>query len=148
MKDTWTLHHIGIPVRDLDASMANYLAVGATFQAPFLIDSSRTAEYLVYGKTPDPVVKTRGVMGKLGQLGIELLQPVEGHTVHRELLESTGEGVGHVAYTVPDLESEIAALEQQGFEVILSIRPRDKRTAAYIDTRGKLSNLIIELMQG
>jgi len=148
MKDTWTLHHLGIPVRDLDASMASYAAVGATFQSPFLIDSSRAAEYLVYGKTPDPVVKTRGVMGKLGSLGIELLQPVEGHTVHRELLDSIGEGVGHVAYTVPDLEAEIAELESQGFAVILSIRPKERRTAAYIDTRGKLSNLVIELIQG
>ena len=148
MKDTWTHHHVGIPVKDLDVAMANFAAIGAEFQTPFLIDSRNMAEYLVYGKTPDPAVQTRGVMGKMGTMGIELLQPVAGHTVHRELLEKSGEGIGHIAYKVENLAAETAELEHQGFEVILSIRPKDRRTALYIDTRGRLSNLIIELMQG
>ena len=85
----------------------------------------------------------------MGPLGIELLQPVQGETVHKELLESTGEGIGHVAYTVDDLEEETAKLVERGFPVILSIRPagQTKRSAVYIDTRSKFSNLIIELMQ-
>ncbi|MDP7146062.1 MAG: VOC family protein [Pseudomonadales bacterium] len=150
MDSTWKLHHVGIPVRDLDRSLEDYKSLGmATFQPEFQIDSSRVEEYLVYGKTPDPVVKTRGVLGQMGPLGIELLQPVQGETVHKELLESTGEGIGHVAYTVDDLEEETAKLVERGFPVILSIRPagQTKRSAVYIDTRSKFSNLIIELMQ-
>ncbi len=150
MESTWKLHHVGIPVRDLDASMDDYQSSGfASFGQEFFIDSSKAAEYLVYDKTPDPIVKTRGVMGKLGPLGIELLQPVEGHTVHKELLDSTGEGIGHIAYTVDDLEVETARLIEKGFPVILSIKPvgRAKPSAAYFDTRAKFSNLIIELIQ-
>ena len=150
MDSTWKLHHVGIPVRDLDRSLEDYKSLGmATFQPEFQIDSSRVEEYLVYGKTPDPVVKTRGVLGQMGPLGIELLQPVQGETVHKELLESTGEEIGHVAYTVDDLEEETAKLVERGFPVILSIRPagQTKRSAVYIDTRSKFSNLIIELMQ-
>ncbi len=150
MDSTWKLHHVGIPVRDLDRSLEDYKSLGmATFQPEFQIDSSRVEEYLVYGKTPDPVVKTRGVLGQMGPLGIELLQPVQGETVHKEILESTGEGIGHVAYTVDDLEEETAKLVERGFPVILSIRPagQTKRSAVYIDTRSKFSNLIIELMQ-
>jgi catechol 2,3-dioxygenase-like lactoylglutathione lyase family enzyme len=151
MAEGWKLHHVGIPVRDLDQSMADYgaLAELASFGQEFLIDSSKAAEYLVYGQQPDPVVQTRGVMGRVGPLGVELLQPVQGHTVHRELLDAVGEGVGHIAYTVPDLEVEVARLEQAGFPVILSITPagRSERSAVYIDTRARFSNLIIELMQ-
>ncbi|MDK1024856.1 MAG: VOC family protein [Gammaproteobacteria bacterium] len=150
MENTWKLHHVGIPVRDLDKSLEDYQALDmATFQPEFLIDSSKIAEYLVYGKTPDPIVKTRGVMGQLGPLGVELLQPVEGETVHKELLESTGEGIGHVAYTVDDLEEETAKLVEQGFPVILSIKHADQTTrgAVYLDTRSKFSNIIIELIQ-
>lgn len=130
--------------------MKDYESIGiASFGKEFPIDSSKIAEYLVYGKTPDPVVKTRGVIGKMGPIGVELLQPVRGETVHKELLDSTGEGVGHIAYTVDDLEGETAKLVDKGFPVILSIRPEvnGRRTAVYIDTRGKFSNLIIELMQ-
>lgn len=150
MESTWKLHHVGIPVRDLDKSIEDYKALGmATFQPEFLIDSTKIAEYLVYGKTPDPAVKTRAVLGQMGPLGIELLQPVEGETVHKELLESTGEGIGHIAYTVDNLEEETAKLVEKGFPVILSIRHEGQSTrgAVYIDTRSSFSNLIIELIQ-
>jgi catechol 2,3-dioxygenase-like lactoylglutathione lyase family enzyme len=150
MKDNWTLHHVGIPVRDLDKSVEDYKTLGmATFQSEFLIDSSKVEEYLVYGKIPDPVVKTRGRMGKMGPLGVELLQPVAGNTVHKELLDSTGEGIGHIAYTVDDLEQETALMVERGFPIILSIRHagQTKPGAVYLDTRSKFSNLIVELIQ-
>ena len=150
MDSNWKLHHVGIPVRDLDKSMEDYKSIGiASFNPEFPIDSSTRAEYLVYGKNPDPVVKTRGVLGTMGPMGVELLQPVQGETVHKELLDSTGEGIGHIAFTVDDLESETAKLVEKGFPVILSIRPKKDgpRHAVYIDTRSKFSNLIIELMQ-
>jgi len=88
-------------------------------------------------------------LGTLGPIGVELLQPVQGHTVHKELLETTGEGIGHIAYGVDDLAEETAKLVDKGFPVILSIIPpgQTKRSAVYIDTRSAVSNLIIELMQ-
>lgn len=150
MDRKWNLLHVGIPVRDLDKSLEDYRSLGlASFQPEFLIDSSKYAEYLVYGKTPDPVVKTRVALGKMGPLGIELLQPVQGETVHKEFLEGRGEGIGHIAYTVDDLEEETARLVEKGFPVILSIKLAEKtrRSAVYIDTRNRFSNLIIELIQ-
>ena len=150
MESTWKLRHVGIPVRDLDKSREDYSSLGiASFQPEFVIDSSRFAEYLVYGKTPDPVVRTRVAMGQVGPLGVELLQPLQGDTVHKELLEKTGEGIGHIAYTVDDLEEETAKMVEKGFPVILSIIPRGqtRRSAVYLDTRSKFSNLIIELIQ-
>ena len=150
METNWKLVHLGMPVQDLDKSMENFKAMGiASFKPEFMIDSSNFDEYLVYGKTPDPVVKTRGVLGKIGLVGIELLQPFQGETVHKEFLESNGEGIGHLAYLVDDLEAEIAKLEEQGFPVILSFKPKgfEKRTGVYVDTRSKFSNLITELLQ-
>ena len=150
MESTWKLRHVGIPVRDLDKSREDYRSLGiASFQQEFVIDSSKFAEYLVYGKIPDPVVRTRVAMGQVGPLGVELLQPLQGETVHKELLEKTGEGIGHIAYTVDDLEAETAKMVEKGFPVILSITPRGqtRRSAVYLDTRKQFSNLIIELIQ-
>jgi len=146
----WKLHHVGIPVRDLDKSLEDYNNSGAaSFYPEFQIDSSRYAEYLVYGKIPDPVVKTRGAMGRIGSLGVELLQPVQGETVHKELLEHTGEGVGHIAYTVENLEQEAALLIEKGYPVILSFTDAGQSmpSAMYFDTRRAFSGLIIELIQ-
>ena len=150
MENTWQFAHLGIPVRNLDTAIENYKALGfATIKPEFSIDSSNFEEYLVYGKMPNPVVKTRGAFGKLGPIFVELLQPVQGHTVHKEFLENNGDGVGHVAYFVEDLEAEVAKLERSGFPVVLSFTPKGqkKRSGVYIDTRSKLSGLITELMQ-
>ncbi|MBU2647118.1 VOC family protein [bacterium] len=150
MESTWKLVHVGIPVRDLDKAIEDYKSLGvASFKPEYLIDSSNFGEYLVYGKTPDPAVKTRVAIGEVGPLGIELLQPVQGKTVHREFLESVGTGIGHIAYAVEDLEAEIAKLVEKGFPVILSFTSKgeERRRGVYIDTRSKFSNLIIELIQ-
>ena len=150
MESTWKLRHLGIPIRDMDKSLEDYKSLGiASFQPEFLIDSSKFAEYLVYGKTPDPVVKTRAALGQVGPVGVELLQPVQGETVHKEFLEAMGEGVGHIAYAVQDLEAETAKMVEKGFPVILSITPagRTERSAVYLDTRSRLSGLIVELVQ-
>ena len=49
--ETWKLHHLGIPVPDLDQAIEDYQTLGnATFQPEFLIDSAQMQEYLVYGK--------------------------------------------------------------------------------------------------
>ena len=147
--DTWRFHHLGMPVRDLDQSVAAYQSLGiATFDPEFRIDSSQAESYLVYGKTPDPIVITRGQFVHLGPVSLELLQPVQPHTVHKELLDSTGEGIGHLAYSVDDLEAEVAKLVERGFPEVLSIIPKnwDRRSAVYLDTRGVFANLIIELM--
>ncbi len=83
----WKLHHVGIPVNNLDVAMEAYTSLGvASFGQEFRIDSTASAEYLVYGRTPEPAVITRGIMGRVGPLAVELLQPVQGETVHKELL--------------------------------------------------------------
>jgi len=149
-RNTWKFYHLGMPVWDLDKTLSNYSTLGHISISPeFLIDSEKAEQYLVYGKTPDPAVLTRGAFVTIGGLELELLQPVEGHTVHKEQLESVGEGVGHIAYIVDDLEAEVAELEAKGLSVILSDTPTGQkdRLAAYIDTRDKFSNLILELIQ-
>lgn len=150
MEDNWKLVHIGIPVFDLEKAIKNYRSLGAaSFKEIRVIDSSCFAEYLVYGKTPNPTVTTRAVDGRMGSLGIELLQTVQGETVHKEFLEKNGEGVGHIAYEVENLDDEVARMVEKGFDVILSFKTDspNPRRGVYIDTRDRFSNLITELIQ-
>ena len=150
MESTWKLLHVGIPVKDLDKTIDDYKSLGvASFKPEYLIDSRNFAEYLVNGKTPDSVIKTRAAKGEVGSLGIELLQPVQGKTVHKEFLESDDLGIGHIAYEVDDLETEIEKLVEKGFPVILSFTSKGdtRRRGVYMDTRSHFSNLILELIQ-
>lgn len=149
MESTWKMHHVGMAVQNLEKSMANLKSLNAIFQTEFLVDGSNFPEYLVYGKTPEHAAKTRGIVAEIGSLRIELLQPVEGESVHKEFLESTGEGINHIAFTVDDLDRETEKLVEKGFPVILSmvLPGQTERSVVYIDTRNKFSNLIIELIQ-
>lgn len=90
-KSAWTFYHLGMPVWDLDRTLSNYgILANASISPEFLIDSEKAEQYLVYEKTPDPAVLTRGAFVAIGGLELELLQPVAGHTVHKEQLESVG----------------------------------------------------------
>ncbi|MCP4749938.1 MAG: hypothetical protein GY866_03505 [Proteobacteria bacterium] len=150
MESHWKLLHIGMPVRDIDETLRNFTALGATeFSQEILVDSSEFAEYKVYGNDPDPVVKTKVQMAKVGSIWMELLQPLQGETVHKEFLEGVGEGIGHLAYRVDDLEAEAEKMVEKGFSIILTTTPKGqtRRYAIYFDTRSKFNNTIIELVQ-
>jgi methylmalonyl-CoA/ethylmalonyl-CoA epimerase len=51
-----------------------------------------------------------------GNVQIELLRPVRGVGLHSEFLASNGPGAHHLGFLVDDIEAEVAAAEQLGFE--------------------------------
>ena len=84
MDDNQKFAHLGMPVRGLEKILEAYKKPGFTeLIRKFTIDSSDYEEYLVYGKTPDTVVITKAAFCKIGPIFVELLQPVQGHTVRK-----------------------------------------------------------------
>src|SRR5579884_81464 len=67
---------------------------------------------------------------------LEVIQPVDGPSVHADWLEERGEGFHHLGYVVPSLERTIAEMEAAGHPVIARIHSfgadRDG-AAAYFD---------------
>ena len=100
------LHHIGIAVRDLDASLAEYQRQ--------------------YGVEPThrEVVETQGVeeaMIPVGGSYVQLLQPLASDTPVGRFLDNRGEGLHHVAYAVADIYQALLHLEAEGVELIEKI---------------------------
>ena len=58
-------------------------------------------------------------LGYAGDLQLELIQPVEGPTIHREFLEANGPGLHHVCFDVDDIEAACAAAETAGVPVLM-----------------------------
>jgi glyoxalase/bleomycin resistance protein/dioxygenase superfamily protein len=75
----------------------------------------------------------------------ELIQPLEGPSVHSDWLEERGEGFHHVGYVVPSLEQTTAEMEAAGHPAIARIHSfgadRDG-AAAYYDTADALGFLV------
>jgi methylmalonyl-CoA/ethylmalonyl-CoA epimerase len=62
--------------------------------------------------------KVRVSFFRIGEGGIELLEPTSADSPIARFIEKRGEGVHHLSFEVDDLEAEIARLKREGFQMI------------------------------
>jgi methylmalonyl-CoA/ethylmalonyl-CoA epimerase len=139
------LAHVGIVVRDMDKAVERLESLGiGPFKAISLPPA--TEKPLLRGKPY--VAKVKGLIGKIGEVEIELFQPIEGESPHKEFLDSKGEGIHHIAFgldDVDDFDKEVAKLTEQGASVVLGGRWQGGGSA-YFDSG--VGGIILELIQG
>jgi catechol 2,3-dioxygenase-like lactoylglutathione lyase family enzyme len=147
LKD-WKFHGIGIGVRDLDKIVEYYELLDiADFQAETELDSSSLNPINIPGYTPKSKIKARARVGQVGPVAFEFLQPLEGATIYNESLDSRGEGITDLAFSVVNLEEESVALVNKGIPLVLSGKPENGPAFAYFDTRENSGNIMIRLIQ-
>jgi len=134
------LIQVGVVVKDLDKAVERLSSLGIGPFTPMLLPPD--AEQWFRGKPLDAKFRISGA--RLGEIILELIQPVEGESPHQEFLDSKGEGIQHIAFAVDDLDREVAKLTKQGVSIQLSANLRDVRVA-YLDLG--VCGLIIELIQ-
>ena len=83
---------VGFVVRDLEQAMAAY---GPLF-GPFSTMDGSVTDARYRGRTEDAGLKI--AFGRSGDLEIELIQWVSGHSPHREFIEKGREGMHHILY--------------------------------------------------
>jgi len=82
----------------------------------------------------------------LGEVVIELLEPITEGTAWKEFLDEKGEGVQHIGFKVVDADKMSAELEKQGYPIIHKGRyDSDDGTYIYHDTQDALG-VVIELL--
>jgi methylmalonyl-CoA/ethylmalonyl-CoA epimerase len=134
------LIQVGVVVKDLDKVVERLTSLGiGPFTSMHIPDD---AEQWFRGKPLDAKFKISGA--KLGEVVLELIQPVEGISPHQEFLDSQGEGIQHIAFAVDDLDREVAKLTKKGVSILLSAN-LPKVRVAYLDLGA--GGLVIELMQ-
>lgn len=72
-------------------------------------------------------------LGYLGEVQVELIQPVRGPSIYTEFLERKGPGLHHVAFAVPDFEATVGALKAAGLEPIQDGHVDSGTDFAYFD---------------
>ncbi|HID32083.1 MAG TPA: methylmalonyl-CoA epimerase [bacterium (Candidatus Stahlbacteria)] len=100
------IDHIGIVVKDLDQASRLYQLIGAEER-----DEVR--------------VEDQGVIARMIEIGstrIELLSPFKEGPVKR-FIDKRGEGIHHICIEVPDLNSVIERLKDEGYRLV-DERPR------------------------
>ena len=104
-----SVHHIGIAVVDLDASIEQY---GALFGAT--VEQRETVE--------EQGVEAASL--RVGSSRVELLRPLGPETPVGRFLTKRGPGLHHVAFEVADLAGELDRLRADGVQLI-DEAPRD-----------------------
>ena len=127
------IEHIGIAVKDLEAS-------NALFASLFGVGHYKVEEVVSEG------VKTS--FFKAGPNKIELLEATNPESPIAKFIEKKGEGVHHIAFAVTDIVSEIARLKSEGF-IVLNETPKkgaDNKLVAFLHPKSS-NGVLVELCQ-
>jgi catechol 2,3-dioxygenase-like lactoylglutathione lyase family enzyme len=122
------VHHVGITVKDLDASIRFYHDV---LSLPFLNEPSPwfDGEELSRG-VGVPGASLRQVSLLVGDTTLELLEYRSPPSETAGPLASNNRGASHVAFLVDDIESTKAELEEKGIEFYGSVNVVDEGVLA------------------
>ena len=139
--ENWVLTQVGVVVKDVEKVVQRLSVLGI---GPFekMVLPPEREEYF-RKKRMYAEFDIRGT--RLGNVQLELIQPLEGDSPHKEFLEMKGEGIQHVMYQVDNLEETVKELTDKGVEVLLRAKFPGGPGVAYVDLG--VANIVIELSQ-
>jgi methylmalonyl-CoA/ethylmalonyl-CoA epimerase len=136
---------VAIVVRDIEATSKRWSEVLGMPVPPIHTTRPGHEVKVVYrGKPSEGQAKL--TFFNLGQVVLELIEPVGEGTSWKEYLDKKGEGVQHIGFQVVDPEKATQALEKEGMPVLHKGRyDSDDGTYIYMDSQDALG-VVIELL--
>jgi methylmalonyl-CoA/ethylmalonyl-CoA epimerase len=136
---------IGIVVPDLERATTMLTALFGIGPFRFVEWPDRPdATFSFRGK--EEAIRIRQAFVQVGNLELELIQPIEGErNAYRQFLDEKGGGIHHLLFEVPDIEPVLEEMKQGGVQVLQAgtgIRPGTRW--ALLDTE-KLIGFLLEL---
>jgi hypothetical protein len=134
---------IAVVVEDLDDGMERMSGVlGVGQWEVYRFEPPRLTERTYRGESHDYSMKLG--LTYVGDLMVELIEPMEGESIYTEHLDEHGEGLHHVAcFAFDDVEAVIERFEDAGMPVIQSGN-FDGVGYWYFDTADEMNGVIFE----
>jgi len=108
---------VGLIVRDIEKSAEAYSQVFGMPKPPVIItDKPEIAKTEYRGEPTNAQAKL--AFFQMGQVALELIEPIGGPSTWKDFLDEKGEGVHHIAFTVQGTDEVVAYLEEKGINVI------------------------------
>jgi methylmalonyl-CoA/ethylmalonyl-CoA epimerase len=136
---------VAIVCRDVDATSKRWAAVLGV-EPPRILTTKpgHEAKLMFRGHLSDGQAKLAFI--KLGQVTLELIQPIGRDTAWQQFLDKNGEGVQHIAFQVADVEKSTTAFDKSGMPVLHQGRyDDDSGSYTYIDS-AKALGVTLELL--
>jgi hypothetical protein len=137
------IRQIGYVVRDLDATMAKWVAMGV---GPFYVVRSHTQRVDYRGQSIEVTISIG--FANSGDMQVELIhQHDDTPSIFTEFLDSHGEGFHQFAWWVTDFDEAVAAAEAAGWPVVWSGGEDTATRFAYVEPPPGSPATIYELME-
>jgi catechol 2,3-dioxygenase-like lactoylglutathione lyase family enzyme len=108
---------IGVVVRDIEAAVERYSRILGLEKPKIIItDEPEKARTTYHGQSTPARAKL--AFFDLGQVQLELIEPVGGPSTWQEHLDAHGESVHHIAFVVKDTGQAVAFLGEHGIEKV------------------------------
>ena len=108
---------VGLIVRDIERSIAVYSRVfGMPEPEVIVTDGPEIAHTRFKGEPTDARAKL--AFFQMGQVSLELIEPIGGPSTWREFLDEKGEGVHHIAFFVKDTDEAVRFLDGEDISVV------------------------------
>ena len=137
---------IGIVVRNVDKAVnfySSFFGMGPFTVYEFVPENHWYMEESSYLKLK---------MGKTmsGEIEWEMIEPLEGRSLHQEFLENHGEGLQHLGFNVPDYDEMFEKMINAGFKPLMRAETyvetyKGNLKACYFDTR-EVAGIIFEII--
>jgi catechol 2,3-dioxygenase-like lactoylglutathione lyase family enzyme len=136
---------VAIVVRDIEATSKRWSELLGMPVPPIQTTRPGHEVKVIYrGKPSEGQAKL--TFFNLGQVVLELIEPVGEGTSWKEFLDKKGEGVQHLGFQVVDPDKTVQALEKEGMPVLHRGRyDSDDGTYIYMDSQNPLG-VVIELL--
>lgn len=131
------INQLAIAVNDLEQVAKNYwtiLGIGPwaifEWEAPLVYDRK------YHGQAA--WAREKIALAQVGNVQLELVQPVEGPSIYRDWIEEHGEGLHHVNFLVDDVDEAAEILAREGFPSLQSGkfgRREQKGAYNYVETK-------------
>ena len=142
--------HVGVVVKDLERTLdtlTNVFGIG-----PFKImdfppkNGGSEIEMTYHGKPAD--FSAKFCFADMGNVELEIIQPISGKSVWFDFLEKHGEGIHHIKFLVSGLQETKQYLNKYNFELTQSgsaVGVNKGKTWAYFGTEDKIG-FVIEVL--
>ena len=141
---TNTVTQIGLVVRDIDQKIDAMSQVFGMEKPEVIITAEETEAHTRYRGEPSKA-RAKLAFFNLGQVSLELIEPIGGPSTWKDFLDQKGEGVHHIAFQVKDTQDVVQFLGTHDIEEV----QRGDYTGGmytYVDSSDQLG-VILELLE-
>ncbi|MGC8668811.1 MAG: VOC family protein [Chthonomonadales bacterium] len=139
-----TLAQVAIVVRDIEASAQRWSSVLGMPVPKIIVTEPGSEVGMTYRGSPSNA-QAKLAFFNLGQVQLELIEPIGGPSTWREALEKNGESVHHIAFWVEGMQRSVNFLREHGI-VMCQRGDMGDGQYAYFDAQDALG-VVLELLE-